>query len=188
YGGDARGVGVQQDDPLVLVGDAQLAVGANHRVAGHAADLARLELLEYFFIRVAVEEHRAAQGDDDFLAAVADLDVGRTGNELFRLALAEGDGRQRQAIGVGVLLDLDHFADEDLVAVPDGPALLGLDAQAHGHREAQYAHTGDFQTGERQALDQLRLRQRQLHIFTQPTQGNFHGKNLLDGVADSLRE
>ena len=59
----------QEDDALVLVGDAQLEGGADHGIAGHAADLASASVPSSFLgVGVAVEEHGAGQGEDDLLA------------------------------------------------------------------------------------------------------------------------
>ncbi len=55
-----RRVGFEEDDPLVLLVDAQLIGGADHRLAWHAADLSRLEFLECLRRRMAVEQNRPA--------------------------------------------------------------------------------------------------------------------------------
>ena len=49
----------------MLVRDAQLIGGADHGIAGHPANLARLELLEYLFTGMAVEQDRAGEGRQD---------------------------------------------------------------------------------------------------------------------------
>ena len=71
------------------------------------------------------------------MAAVADADVGSAGDELLGAAVAILDGGQLELVGVGMLLDLDDLGDDNLVAIPDGPFLLGLDAQAVGAGQAK---------------------------------------------------
>ena len=124
---------------------------------------------------MAVEEDRAAQGEDDLLPLVADVDVGSAGDELLDLALAPGDGRQFELVGVRMLLDAEDLGDEDLVAIPDGAALFGLDAHAVGDRQAEDARGRDFEAGERQALDELRGRQVMSMYSRSQARGIFMG-------------
>ena len=104
---------VEQDDAgLLVVVDAQLERGADHRIAGNAADLGRLQLLQHFraALGVMAEQHRAGQGEDDCLSRIADLEVRRSGDELLGTALAIFDGRQFQIDdgGIGMRLDFLH--------------------------------------------------------------------------------
>ena len=65
-------------------------------------------------------------------------------------------------------LDAEDFADDDLVAVPDGALLFRLDVQALGRGQADDAHAADLQAGERQTLDELRHGEGEIHVFTEP--------------------
>jgi hypothetical protein len=123
-----------------------------------------------------IDQHRAAEGEHDLLPLVADVDIGRPGDELLDLALAPGDSRQPQPIRVRMFFDTQHLGDEDLVAVPNRPALLRLDAHVVRCRQAENAHAADFQTGQRHALDELGRRQGERDVIAEPVEGNFHGK------------
>ena len=83
-------------------------------------------------------------------------------------ALAPGDGRQFQLVGVGMLLDAEDLGDDDLVAIPDGAASSALTAHAVGDRQAEDCAWSDFQAGEGQPLDELRGRQRDVDVFAEP--------------------
>ena len=52
--------------------------------------------------------------------------------------------------------------------------VLGLDAHAFGDRQAEDAHAGDLQAGERQALDELGGRQVDVDVIAEPVEGDFH--------------
>src|SRR5262249_25647193 len=118
----------------------------------------------------------AGQADDDLVPGVADLHVGRPGDEDLGLGGAVIDRHQLELVGVGVLGDLADTADDDLVGRPDRAGLFGFGAEPFGDRHADAAHRGDLQPGERQALDELAdADAAQVHVLTQPTQGYFHG-------------
>ena len=71
--------------------------------------LRRLELLEQLLGRgMAVEEHRAGQGEDDLLALVADVDVRGAGDECLGAAL-----RRRSTVGSLSLSALGCFSTLD---------------------------------------------------------------------------
>ena len=128
----------------MFVRDTQFVRGANHGIAGHAADLARLELTQDFLVGVTVKQDRARQGEDNSLAAVAHLNIGRSSDNRLRLGRAVIDGGQRQAVGVGMALDGQDLADHNLVRRPDRSGVFFLDVQPLRRRHADAAHAGHF--------------------------------------------
>ncbi len=170
-----RGVLFQQDDAFVLLVDAQLEGRADHRVARFAADLARFQLLHRLWGRVAVEEHGAGHSENHFLPHVTHVDVRRPGDHLLGAPLTVLDRRQLQLVRVRVFFDLDHCRDDDLVTVPNGAAVLGLDAQARRRRQADGASAGDFEAGQSQALDKLGgAIEIDGHVIGKPLERDFH--------------
>ena len=108
------------------------------------------------------------------MAGVADVEVRCAGDHLLGEALAVVHGRQLELVGVGVLLDAQHLRDNNLIAVPDRPGFLGLDAQPFRRRHADQTHAGDFQAGQREALGQLGDGQCERDVVLQPFQRYFH--------------
>ena len=121
-----RRVGVvEDDDPFVLVGDAQLEVGHAHRVVRDAAECLRFQrLMTFRLLRCLVffvdEVPAAAQAQDrPSCPLCADGDVRRAGHDRLRLGRAVVELHELELVGVRVLVDLQHLRDDDLVAVPD---------------------------------------------------------------------
>ena len=81
--------------------EADLVLGEDHPVGDLAAHLAPLEL-------EPVRQHRAGQRDTD---GGAGAEVPGAADDRARLALADVDLRDLQAVGVRVLLGLEHAAD-----------------------------------------------------------------------------
>ena len=116
--------------------------------------------LSTFGVGMAVEEHRAGTGRaTTFCPLSPTLMFGAPVTSVLGSAVAVVDGRQLELVGVGMLARRrSDLGDDDLVAVPDRAGVLGLDADALGDRQAEDAHAGDFQAGQRQPLDELRRR------------------------------
>ena len=155
-----RGVVGEDHDALVLVGDAQLLLGADHALRAHAADHGRLEGEVAQLLGVAVNEARADLGEGHLLTSIADLNVGGAGDHghgLLRPVVHDGDG---QPVGVGVGPHLQDLAHKELVAVPFGPHPFdGRHLQAgQGHPLGQFLDgPGD------------------VHVLLKPTDGYAHG-------------
>ena len=101
-GGGSLG-GVDDDDAVMAGADANLVLGADHAVGGHAAHLGLLdgELL------VAVIEGRAHGGDNHRLSGGH---VGGAADNLLDGAAAEVDGGDMQMVAVGMSLTGEHLA------------------------------------------------------------------------------
>ncbi len=148
-----RRFGFEDHDALVLVGESQLLLGADHAFRADAADRARFQRAVDLPIGVAVDQSRPGQRQRDRLAL---RDVGRAGDDL-KSMLAGIDRRQDQAIRVRVPFHRFDVADVDLVPrIADDRDLLG------------------FQTGHRQAVGELLDRQTGVDEFREPAQRNFH--------------
>ena len=93
-----------------------------------------------------VEQDGTGQGQDDFLALIADLDVGGAGDHDLRLRGAILDVAELEPIGVGVLGNRQNLADDDLVALPDRPGLSrhGM-VRLRGRLHAKDAHAGHLE-------------------------------------------
>src|SRR5262249_43998859 len=123
---------------------------------------------------MAVPVDSAGQAEDDFLAAVAEVEVGGAGDDDLRLGGAVVGGDELELVGVGVLADLDDPGGDDLVGRPDRAGVLGGDAHALGDRQAVGAEAAQLQAGQRQAAGQLGDRESDVNVFAQPAQGDFH--------------
>ena len=96
-----RGVRVELDDPLVLVAQAHLALGAEHAAALDAPDLRLLE------DRAGAGDGGAGRGEDAFHAGPG---VGRAAHHL-DLRRARIDRTEAELVGVRVLPRFDHVSD-----------------------------------------------------------------------------
>jgi len=112
----------------VVGAEGDLVLGEDHPVGELAPNLALLEL-------EAVRQHRPGEGDPDGRPRP---EVPGAADDLARLALADVHAAELQAVGVRVLLRLEHLADaeqaEVAVAVRDPAPLDPLDL-GHGDRE-----------------------------------------------------
>ena len=108
-GAEGRVVGEHQD-ALVLVAQAQLALGADHALGDDAADGGGAERAQ--LARALVMELGADAGEGDVLPCG---DVGRAADDRLR-PRAGIDGGEPQAVGVGVRAQLEHAADDDVLA------------------------------------------------------------------------
>ena len=106
------GIRVEFEDALVLVGQAELALGADHPHRGDTANLAFAELPE--LPRIGVEKLCAHLGECDRLSL---REVRRPTNNLQRLVGAEVDRRQTESVGVGMLIDGCDATDDDVFPV-----------------------------------------------------------------------
>jgi len=189
-----RCIVLQDDDALVLVGNAQFLEGADHGIGRDAANLRRLQFLEDFLLHMAVEQDGTAQGDHHLLPLVSDLDVGRTGDQRLGPAFPISDDGQREPIGIGMAFHFEDFADQDLVLVPHRSGFLCLDVQTIGRRQAQHLDAGHFQTRQSKTLGQGSRGQAQVYVFAQPGERNFHGgivtatEGMAKSGSDSERE
>jgi hypothetical protein len=125
-----RSRGVEDHDPLVLVGDAELLLRADHPLRGDAADDAGFERPICGRIGVAVDQAGAGKGEGDLLPGG---NVRRAGDDLQPVG-AGLDRRQDEAVGVGVALDALDQADEDLV--PRGADRFDFLRFESGHGQA----------------------------------------------------
>ena len=118
----------QHHDPGVVRAERDLVLGQDHPVRELAPNLALLEL-------EAVRQHGPGQRDADGRARP---EVPGAADDLARLALADVDTAELQAVGVRVLLRLEHLAHaeqaEVAVAVRDAPSLDPIDL-GRGDRE-----------------------------------------------------
>ena len=120
---EGRVVG-QHEDALVLVGQAQLALGADHAARLDAANLCRLQLRRMTAVRV--DQVGADAGEGDLLPRG---DVRRAADDGVRGA-AHIDGGEAQPVGVGVRVDGRHAPDDDVVpALADDLDVVDLDAR-----------------------------------------------------------
>ena len=99
-----RRVGRQLDDALVIVGDLQLDVRAQHAAALDAADRADAER------HVLARNVRARRHEH---AVHAGARIGRAAHDLHRIAGAGIDHAHAQPVGVGMLLGRDHARDRE---------------------------------------------------------------------------
>ncbi len=156
-GGDRQRVGQrsarlevlrQHHDPVVLAADRDLVLGEDHPARFLAAQLGLLEL-------GAVGHDRARRGDRDGLAR---RDVRRAADDLVRLALADVDRADRQAVRVGMALGRQDLADPEVLERGDAVAVHAVDLRA-GHGEPGR---------------QLVRRQAGVHVVVQPEQRQPH--------------
>jgi hypothetical protein len=110
----------------VVGADRQLVLGQDHPVA---RDAAQPRLAE----RRPVGHHRAGPGDRHGLAGG---DVGRAAHDLRRLGLADVNGADGEAVGVGVPLGGQHRADDEAVERRHAVTQDAVDLRA-GHRQAR---------------------------------------------------
>ena len=143
---------VEDEDALVLIGEAELQLRADHAGRDDAADLRPLELAGRAGMRIV--EGGALQREGDLLPR---RDVGRAADDRLGRVAAVVHGGQAEAVGGGVGLDAGDEADADEVA-PVARALDRLHLRA-GHREAV-----------RQLLDG----QRDGDVVGQPAQRDLH--------------
>ncbi len=99
--------GVELEDARVIFAETELFGRAEHAVGLDAADLAALEL----------HATRQRGADRGVRVGLACLHVGSTADHIDGLGPARVDATQRQAIGVGMLLDLEHASDQDVAQV-----------------------------------------------------------------------
>ena len=124
--------------PSCSSADAELQQRTDHGIGRDAANLGRLEFLHIFFRGMAVEENGAGQGENDLLSLVARLDVRGPGDELLDLLPSpQVTVGKLSRSALGWRSTLENLGDDDLVAVPDGAAILRLDAQALGDGQAE---------------------------------------------------
>src|SRR6266478_413475 len=102
-----RSVGVELQNPGMVHAEAELFGGAEHAVGLDAADFAALEL-------EATGERRADRGER---VGLPRLHVGSAADDLEDMAAARIDLTEREPIGIGVLLHLEHACDEDLAQI-----------------------------------------------------------------------
>ena len=122
-----RGVGIQDDDALVLLGDAQLLFGADHREGFHPADDRPFEGGEHEPRLMTVVEPGAfaGVGDLDRLGqgsrALVFQQVRRAGQNGERLGAAIIQLAEHQPIGVGVRQHLQDRGGDELIPLPGEP-------------------------------------------------------------------
>jgi hypothetical protein len=138
----------EHHDPVVVGADRQLVLGEDHAVGLDAAQLGPLEL-------GPVGHHRAGESDGHRLAV---RHVGRAANDLARLAVADVDHADAEAIGVRVALGGEHAADDEVLQ--------------RGH--AVRVDALDLGAGHRQALGELVRRQPGVAVGVQPLDRKSH--------------
>jgi hypothetical protein len=148
----AGGERVAEDhDPLVLVAQAQLVLGADHPVRLDAAQLGLAELR-------AVGHRRAGQRDRHRLAGG---DVRCAADDRARLTGADVDRADLQPVGVRVLLGAQHLADDEAV----------------GGRHADPLDPLELGPGQVEPLGELDRRQARVAVLAQPRVRNPHDPN-----------
>ena len=141
----------------MVVGQAEFLLGQHHAGRLDAAQLGRFDGQPATVVLVAVDDPRPDDGEGNPLAPVAHLQVGRTRHHALMLRRAIVDCRQHEAVGVGMRVNADNLADENLVALP-----LGADA----------LHLRHFEAGHRQPMGQLVQRQGNVYILLEPGERN----------------
>src|SRR6185436_19541038 len=150
----------QDPDALVLVGELELALRADHALALEAADLRLLEL-EPAGELDARERHGYVLPARDVARAAHDLD------ELPLAARADVDLAERQLVGVRVAAVLDHVADDDVRE----PGREGLDALDLGRVDRQVVR------------DLLRREAGEIDVTSEPAVGDVHRASSLTRTA-----
>ncbi len=188
---------IQDDHALVLVRDAQLFFGADHRERFDAADFGALERGQHLAGLVPVVDARAFFGVGHLERfgqrplALVRVQVGRAGQH-DDLARAIIQPAQHQPVGVGVRHDLVDLRHHDLIRVPRqaadlDPPLIGLHAFASrvcltlGGRDGQPDHLNfiHFQAGHGQRTGQLDQGKVDIYEIFQPRQRYFHSRLLI---------
>ena len=95
-------------DPGVIVPEADLVLGEDHPARGLPAELALVERL------VEDRQERTGQTDRDRRAR---LEVPRAADDLARVSLPHVDLAELELVGVRMLVDLEHAADEEATEV-----------------------------------------------------------------------
>ncbi len=143
-----RRVGGKVDDPLVVVGEAQLALRQEHAVRRLAADRARLQ------IDAGAGDVRSG-GCEDTLHAGAG--IRRAADDLDRHAVAGIDEADAQPVGVRVLLRLNDAGDDERL-----------------QRLRRIVDRFDLKPEMRQRLGDLLRRRVGFEVVLQPGEREFH--------------
>ena len=145
------GLGREQQQAVGILGDAQLLGRAHHAAGFHTANLADLDLER---LLTWLSGHLAAGQRQRHLAA--NLKIRRTADDLPH-ALAVVHLAERQAVGVRVLLLLQHLGDYDVL-------------ESAGH----LLHALDLEPNHGQLLGEFLGRRVEVDVLLQPVVGNFH--------------
>ncbi len=150
-----RGAGgerlVEDHDPVVVRADLDLVLGQDHAVGLLPAELGLLQ-------PHPAGHHRAGRGDRDGLAG---RDVRRAADDLLRLAVAEVDEADAQAVGVRMLLGREDLAHAEVLE--------------RGH--AVRVDAVDLRAGEGEPRRELGRGQARVAVVVEPQQGKSHQPN-----------
>ena len=102
------GIGGQDDDAVVLLGEPELALGQHHPVGDLAAELGLLQR------SVGPGQHGAGHSHDH---GVADREVRGAADDLTQLFTTGIDPAKSQTVGVGMLLEILDTADDEVGVV-----------------------------------------------------------------------
>ena len=154
----------QDQDALVVGAKGQLALGADHARRLHAADPGRLQRLHVS--RPGVDQARAHPGEGHLLPR------GYVGSAAYdgQLLAFQADRRQPQAVRVGMWVNADHVSHKHVVP----GAAHNLDAP-------------NLCPGHSQPVGQLRRRQVNVYVLSEPGQRYFHSGLLTTGVGELKR-
>ena len=141
-------VAFEIDDALMLVRQAELALGAQHAAALDAADLRFLEL------RPGGGDHASGARED---ALHAGARVGRAAHHLESFAAPGIDGADAEPVGVGVRAGLDHVADHEF-----------------GERGGRIVDRVDLEPDHRQPFGDRLAPGVGIEMLAQPGQGELH--------------
>ena len=142
----------EQHDPVVIGAEIDLVLGEDHPLRHLTAQLAPLE-------RETVRQRGARKRDRDLRARA---EVPRTADDLVGLGLADVDLAELQAVGVRMLLRLEHVPDAEEPEV----AAVVADTDTHD--------LVDLGRRDRQAVGDLRRRRVDVHVLAQPGERDAH--------------
>ena len=153
-GADRRGI-VEHEQAAVIVGELELARGAQHAAAFDAADLADLDAKR--LRRLAFARRRQLGTDERARHLDAGANVGRAADDGKRLRRADVDHAQAQSIGIRVRLDRAHRAHDDAMK-----------------RRRHCTYRFDLEPRHGQALGQLGRADRRIAELAQPGFRELH--------------